>query len=76
MAEAYPNILGPRSSMAEGGGVSLGWFSEDNAHPRTPAAITSDKARMYWRDLLRRVDGSGWTKLRRRGRSGLDSSED
>jgi len=74
-AETYPRILGPRSSV-EADGVSLsprGWFSEDNAQPRIPAAMTRNSAPTYCRTILRRVEGGDSAKEVRRGRRGVDS---
>jgi hypothetical protein len=68
----YPSNLGPMSSVLLGGGVSRGWFSEDNDHPSIPAPMTRAKAPTYCRIILRRVAGGESTKEARRGRSGFD----
>ena len=62
------------SSAFDGGVESRGRFSEDNAHPITPAAMTTASAPMYWSTIFARVAGRASTNEVRRGRRGFDSA--
>lgn len=73
IADKYPKNFGPNSSAIEEGSEPRGWFSEDSAHPSSPAAMTTAIAPMYWKTILTRVAGDASTNEVRRRRRGVDS---
>lgn len=73
IADKYPRTFGPRSSAFKGGEESRGWFSDERAHPRIPAAETITKAPAYCKAIWMRVKGGDSTRDVGRGKSGLDS---